>query len=111
MQNHCCPGESRRARLHAWQRWAGKCTGRNPAKLDLIANEILLEKAAASGALAAIASEEMAQIHLIPDGGAQRAYLLLCDPLDGSSNIDVNVSIGTIFSVLRCPRGEPLTER
>ncbi|CCD29676.1 Fructose-1,6-bisphosphatase (D-fructose-1,6-bisphosphate 1-phosphohydrolase) (FBPase) [Candidatus Glomeribacter gigasporarum BEG34] len=80
-------------------------------KLDLIANEILLEKAAASGALAAIASEEMAQIHLIPDGGAQRAYLLLCDPLDGSSNIDVNVSIGTIFSVLRCPRGEPLTER
>ncbi len=80
-------------------------------KLDVMANDILLEKAAASSALAAIASEEIAQIHIIPNVGAKGEYLLLFDPLDGSSNIDVNVSIGTIFSVLHCPRGEPLTER
>jgi len=51
--------------------------------------------------LAAMASEEMDSIHVVPDRYPQGEYLLLFDPLDGSSNIDVNVSIGTIFSVLR----------
>jgi fructose-1,6-bisphosphatase I len=48
-----------------------------------------------------MASEEMDSIHLVPNRYPQGEYLLLFDPLDGSSNIDVNVSIGTIFSVLR----------
>ncbi len=79
-------------------------------KLDVIANHILLEEAAACGALAAIASEEMERIQIVPDHASKGPYLLLFDPLDGSSNIDVNVSIGTIFSVLKRPYGEPLTE-
>jgi fructose-1,6-bisphosphatase I len=48
-----------------------------------------------------MASEEMDSIHVVPNRYPQGEYLLLFDPLDGSSNIDVNVSIGTIFSVLR----------
>jgi fructose-1,6-bisphosphatase I len=50
-----------------------------------------------------MASEEMETIHLIPNRYPKGEYLLLFDPLDGSSNIDVNVSIGTIFSVLKAP--------
>ena len=53
-----------------------------------------------------MASEEMDSIHLVPNRYPQGEYLLLFDPLDGSSNIDVNVSIGTIFSVLRKPEGQ-----
>ena len=70
-------------------------------KLDVIANEVLVEANEWGGHLAAMASEEMDSIHLVPDRYPQGEYLLLFDPLDGSSNIDVNVSIGTIFSVLR----------
>ena len=70
-------------------------------KLDVIANEVLIEANVWGGHLAAMASEEMDSIHLVPDRYPQGEYLLLFDPLDGSSNIDVNVSIGTIFSVLR----------
>ena len=70
-------------------------------KLDVIANEVLIEANVWGGHLAAMASEEMDTIHLVPDRYPQGEYLLLFDPLDGSSNIDVNVSIGTIFSVLR----------
>jgi fructose-1,6-bisphosphatase I len=72
-------------------------------KLDLIANEVLIEANEWGGHLAAMASEEMESIHLIPGRYPQGEYLLLFDPLDGSSNIDVNVSIGTIFSVLKKP--------
>jgi fructose-1,6-bisphosphatase I len=70
-------------------------------KLDIIANEVLLEANSWGGHLAAMASEEMDSIHTVPDRYPQGEYLLLFDPLDGSSNIDVNVSIGTIFSVLK----------
>jgi fructose-1,6-bisphosphatase I len=70
-------------------------------KLDVIANEVLVEANVWGGHLAAMASEEMDSIHVVPDRYPQGEYLLLFDPLDGSSNIDVNVSIGTIFSVLR----------
>jgi fructose-1,6-bisphosphatase I len=70
-------------------------------KLDIIANEVLIEANEWGGHLAAMASEEMDSIHLVPNRYPQGEYLLLFDPLDGSSNIDVNVSIGTIFSVLR----------
>jgi fructose-1,6-bisphosphatase I len=72
-------------------------------KLDIIANEVLIEANEWGGALAAMASEEMEAIHVVPNRYPQGEYLLLFDPLDGSSNIDVNVSIGTIFSVLKKP--------
>lgn len=74
-------------------------------KLDIISNEILLEANEWGGHLAAMASEEMESIHPIPNRYPMGEYLLLFDPLDGSSNIDVNVSIGTIFSVLKAPDG------
>ncbi|MDY0743740.1 class 1 fructose-bisphosphatase [Paucibacter sp. R3-3] len=70
-------------------------------KLDIIANEVLIEANEWGGHLAAMASEEMDDIYAVPNRYPQGEYLLLFDPLDGSSNIDVNVSIGTIFSVLR----------
>jgi len=70
-------------------------------KLDIIANEVLIEANEWGGHLAAMASEEMEDIYAVPNRYPQGEYLLLFDPLDGSSNIDVNVSIGTIFSVLR----------
>ncbi len=74
-------------------------------KLDVLSNEILLDANEWGGHLAAMASEEMETIHLIPNRYPKGEYLLLFDPLDGSSNIDVNVSIGTIFSVLQAPSG------
>ncbi|MBS0309472.1 MAG: class 1 fructose-bisphosphatase [Proteobacteria bacterium] len=74
-------------------------------KLDILSNEILLEANEWGGHLAAMASEEMESIHPIPNRYPMGEYLLLFDPLDGSSNIDVNVSIGTIFSVLKAPEG------
>jgi len=74
-------------------------------KLDIIANEVLIEANEWGGALAAMASEEMEGIYVVPNRYPQGEYLLLFDPLDGSSNIDVNVSIGTIFSVLKKPDG------
>jgi fructose-1,6-bisphosphatase I len=74
-------------------------------KLDIIANEVLIEANEWGGHLAAMASEEMEGIYVVPNRYPQGEYLLLFDPLDGSSNIDVNVSIGTIFSVLVKPEG------
>lgn len=74
-------------------------------KLDVLSNEILLEANEWGGHLAGMASEEMEQAYQIPGQYPKGAYLLVFDPLDGSSNIDVNVSVGTIFSVLRCPNG------
>lgn len=76
-------------------------------KLDVMSNEVLLEANEWGGHLAAMASEEMETIHLIPNRYPKGEFLLLFDPLDGSSNIDVNVSIGTIFSVLRAPASAP----
>ena len=79
--------------------------GEAQKKLDVLSNEILLQANEWGGHLAAIASEEMDDPHLIPHRYPKGNYLLVFDPLDGSSNIDVNVSVGTIFSVLRCPDG------
>jgi fructose-1,6-bisphosphatase I len=79
--------------------------GEAQKKLDVISNEILLEANEWGGHLAAMASEEMEHPHPIPHRYPKGEYLLLFDPLDGSSNIDVNISVGTIFSVLRCPDG------
>jgi fructose-1,6-bisphosphatase I len=79
-------------------------------KLDIIANEVLIEANEWGGHLAAMASEEMDSIYVVPNRYPQGEYLLLFDPLDGSSNIDVNV-IGTIFSVLKKPEGRGVTEQ
>lgn len=72
-------------------------------KMDVIANEIFLEANEWGGRLAALASEEMETIHPVPGHYPKGNYLLVFDPIDGSSNIDVNLSVGTIFSVLKAP--------
>jgi fructose-1,6-bisphosphatase I len=79
--------------------------GEAQKKLDVLSNEILLEANEWGGHLAAMASEEMDHPFPIPHRFPKGEYLLVFDPLDGSSNIDVNISVGTIFSVLRCPEG------
>jgi fructose-1,6-bisphosphatase I len=75
--------------------------GETQQKLDVLANEIIIKAMDHGGRLAALASEEEPDIIPIPDQFKCGKYVLLFDPLDGSSNIDVNVPVGTIFSVLR----------
>ena len=79
----------------------GNVQGEVQQKLDVIANDTLIAGLSGCSALAGIASEEMELP--IPVGSGEGSYLVLFDPLDGSSNIDVNVSIGTIFSILKKP--------
>ncbi|MGQ0749841.1 MAG: class 1 fructose-bisphosphatase [Betaproteobacteria bacterium] len=79
--------------------------GEAQKKLDVIANEVLVEANEWGGQLAAMVSEEMDMPYQIPNRYPKGGFLLLMDPLDGSSNLDVNISVGTIFSVLRCPEG------
>jgi fructose-1,6-bisphosphatase I len=79
--------------------------GEAQKKLDVLSNEILINSKQANGTLAAMASEEMDEIYPIPPEYPRGDYLLLFDPLDGSSNIDVNISVGTIFSVLLAQAG------
>lgn len=74
-------------------------------KLDIITNDVMVEHLNWTGHLAAMASEEIEDIIPIPSQFPKGKYLITFDPLDGSSNIDVNISVGTIFSVLRCPEG------
>jgi fructose-1,6-bisphosphatase I len=82
----------------------GNVQGEAQKKLDVLSNDILMEANEWGGHLAALASEEMEDPVIIPEQYPKGGYLLLFDPLDGSSNIDVNISVGTIFSVLRAPR-------
>ncbi len=70
-------------------------------KLDRIANETLLQTLGYRGNVGIMASEEDDEPHVVQDVGDDGKYMVLFDPLDGSSNIDVNVSVGTIFSILR----------
>ena len=79
--------------------------GETQKKLDVITNDIFIAENEWGGHLAAMASEEMDEIYPIPAKYPKGKYLLTFDPLDGSSNIDVNISVGTIFSILRCPAG------
>jgi fructose-1,6-bisphosphatase I / sedoheptulose-1,7-bisphosphatase len=72
-------------------------------KLDLISNEVMVGETEWTGHLAAMASEEMEDICPVVPAGRRGKYLLVFDPLDGSSNIDANISVGTIFSILRSP--------
>ncbi|CAM4527189.1 class 1 fructose-bisphosphatase [Nocardia ninae] len=80
-------------------------------RLDAIANDIMVAETQWTGHLAALLSEQMPTIHPVPDAHRRGKYLLAFDPLDGSSNIDVNLPVGTIFSVLRSPdNGAPAAE-
>lgn len=72
--------------------------------LDVLSNEIFLRMNEWNGYLAGMASEEMDEPFQIPSQYQRGKYLLVFDPLDGSSNIDVNVSVGSIFSILRAPQ-------
>jgi fructose-1,6-bisphosphatase I/sedoheptulose-1,7-bisphosphatase len=72
-------------------------------KFDVISNDMFLRANEWGGHLAGMASEELAEPYAIPANFPRGKYLLVFDPLDGSSNIDVNVSVGSIFSVLRAP--------
>src|SRR5438046_7510679 len=83
---------------------ASNVHGEIQKKLDGLSNGILMEANGWGGNLAAFASEEVERPVPITEPYKRGEYLLLIDPLDGSSNIDVNISVGTIFSVLRCPK-------
>ncbi len=79
--------------------------GEHQKKLDILTNDVMVEHLNWTGHLAAMVSEEIDDIITISDDYPKGKYLLCFDPLDGSSNIDINLSVGTIFSVLRCPEG------
>ncbi|MCK5479391.1 MAG: class 1 fructose-bisphosphatase [Methylococcales bacterium] len=74
-------------------------------KLDIISNDYMVDALKWTGHLAGMASEEEDDPIAIPDEYPKGKYLALFDPLDGSSNIDVNLTVGTIFSILRCEHG------
>lgn len=79
--------------------------GEMQTKLDVLSNDIFVRTNEWGGQLAGMVSEEMEEPYNIPSEYPRGKYLLLFDPLDGSSNADVNVPVGSIFSVLRCPEG------
>lgn len=87
--------------------------GEQVQKLDEYANKVLIHRMQRAGVLCAIASEENADLILIPDAFPKGEYFLIFDPLDGSSNIDANVNVGTIFSIYRAKEsgnGERLSD-
>jgi fructose-1,6-bisphosphatase I len=77
--------------------------GESQKKLDIISHDVMVKSLEWTGHLRAMVSEEVEEVIPIPNQHPKGKYLLLFDPLDGSSNIDVNVSVGTIFSILCCP--------
>ncbi len=79
--------------------------GETQKKLDIISNDVFTETLMKGGQVAGLASEEMDDVYHLPASAQRGKYLVVYDPLDGSSNIDVNVTVGTIFSVLRAPEG------
>jgi len=80
--------------------------GEQQKKLDIIANDVFIELTEATGNVAGLASEEMDHHYPIPEAHTRGHYLLTFDPLDGSSNIDVNGATGTIFSITRYNESE-----
>ena len=94
----------RSAGLHGMLGYTGETNvqGEEVQKLDVYANEVLCAVLERSGRCAVVASEELDEVRV---SSASGKYVVCFDPLDGSSNIDVNISIGTIFSVLRVPQG------
>lgn len=89
---------------------ANNVQGEDQKKLDVLTNEVMLRQCEWGGLLAGMISEEMEQPFTIPADYPRGNYLLAFDPLDGSSNIDVNVAVGTIFSIARhLDQEEPTT--
>jgi fructose-1,6-bisphosphatase I len=82
--------------------------GEKTQKLDVFANETFLKVLSHTGHLIGIASEEMEGIYQIPDPYPRGKYALVLDPLDGSSNIDVNITIGSIFGIYRRKSAGPM---
>ncbi|MCI0576402.1 MAG: class 1 fructose-bisphosphatase [Chloroflexi bacterium] len=80
--------------------------GEQQMKLDVFADDVIFRLCDHTGRLCVMASEEREDIIPIPQEFSKGRYVLVYDPLDGSSNIDVNVSIGTIFSIYRCREWE-----
>ena len=78
--------------------------GETQKKLDVLSNDVFIQRTEWAGNLAGMASEEMDLPYQIPAQYPRGKYLIVFDPLDGSSNIDVNVSVGSIFSILRAPQ-------
>lgn len=82
--------------------------GETQKQLDVIANDIWLEVNQQHGFYAGMASEEMEEPYAVPARHRQSGeYLLLFDPLDGSSNVNLNFTVGSIFSILKAPKAEP----
>ena len=79
--------------------------GETQMKLDVMSNDIFTSTSEYGGHLAGMVSEELDEPYHIPDEYPRGKYLLSFDPLDGSSNIDINAPVGSIFSVLKAPRG------
>lgn len=79
--------------------------GETQKKLDVIANNLFIKRNEWAGHVAALASEEMSEVYLLPPQYPRGKYLLVFDPLDGSSNTDVCGAVGTIFSIMRRPEG------
>ncbi|RDK11800.1 class 1 fructose-bisphosphatase [Cupriavidus lacunae] len=94
-----------KASNQAGEEGAVNVQGEIQQKLDVLSNTTFLRVNEWGGYLAGMASEEMEAPYQIPEHYPRGKYLLVFDPLDGSSNIDVNVSVGSIFSVLRAPEG------
>ncbi len=80
--------------------------GEHQKKLDVLSNEIFVEGVQSTGSLAGMASEEMEHCLPTPSQYPRGKYLISFDPLDGSSNIDINAPIGTIFSIIKAPEGQ-----
>ncbi|KZZ96728.1 fructose-1,6-bisphosphatase [Moelleriella libera RCEF 2490] len=86
-------------------------TGDEQKKLDVISNDLFIEAMRSSGKCAVLVSEEEEDVILFQDqnsnstGGSGARYAVACDPIDGSSNLDAGVSVGTIFAVHRLPDG------
>ena len=90
--------------------------GETQKKLDVLSNDLFIRMNEWAGHLAGMASEEMDDPYQIQTQFPRGKYMLVFDPLDGSSNIDVNVSVGSIFSILRAPQdvidsGRDVTEK
>ena len=77
--------------------------GETQKTLDVVSNDVMIGETEWTGHVAGMASEELEDFYPIPAQYRRGKYLLVFDPLDGSSNIDVNISVGTIFSILRSP--------
>lgn len=103
---------TRKGRLSAVQ---GKLTtaniqGETQIMLDVASNDLFLQRLSRNMAVSGLASEEMEAIVVYPDHDKQ-GYLVMFDPLDGSSNVDVNVTVGSIFSIIRADTTHPIVEQ